>query len=120
MVAKHCQCTEHHRVMVKKVNYVHFTTIFKKSQNYMRFLSVNTLLTFGEGDGTPLQCSCLDGRAWWAAVYGVTQSRTRLMRLKQQQQLLSICFKLLLLFLHGFSLLCPQTFQMVCNSRYFS
>ena len=36
----------------------------------------------GEGDGTPLQCSCLenprDRGAWWAAVYGVTQSRTRL------------------------------------------
>ena len=34
----------------------------------------------GEGDGTPLQYSCLenprDGEAWWAAVYGVTQSRT--------------------------------------------
>ena len=33
-------------------------------------------------NGNPLQCSCLenprDGRAWWAAVYGVTQSRTRL------------------------------------------
>ena len=39
----------------------------------------------GEGNGTPLQCSCLenprDGRAWWAAVYGVAQSRTRLKRL---------------------------------------
>ena len=36
----------------------------------------------GEGNGNPLQCSCLgsprDGKAWWAAVYGVTQSRTRL------------------------------------------
>ena len=36
----------------------------------------------GEGNGTPLQYSCLensmDGGAWWAAVYGVTQSRTRL------------------------------------------
>ena len=36
----------------------------------------------GEGNGNPLQCSCLenprDGGAWWAAVYGVTQSRTRL------------------------------------------
>ena len=33
-----------------------------------------------EGNGNPLQCSCLenprDGGAWWAAVYGVTQSRT--------------------------------------------
>ena len=40
---------------------------------------------FGEGDGTPLQYSCLekpmDGGAWWAAVYGVTQSQTRLKRL---------------------------------------
>ena len=34
----------------------------------------------GEGNGNPLQCSCLenprDGGAWWAAVYGVAQSRT--------------------------------------------
>ena len=36
----------------------------------------------GERDCNPLQCSCLenprDGGAWWAAVYGVAQSRTRL------------------------------------------
>ena len=36
----------------------------------------------GEGNGNPLQYSCLenprDGGAWWAAVYGVAQSRTRL------------------------------------------
>ena len=36
----------------------------------------------GEGNGNPLQCSCLqnprDGGAWWATVYGVAQSRTRL------------------------------------------
>ena len=39
----------------------------------------------GEGNGNPLQCSCLEnprgGVAWWAAVYGVAQSRTRLKRL---------------------------------------
>ena len=38
-----------------------------------------------EGNGNPLQCSCLenprDGGAWWAALYGVAQSRTRLKRL---------------------------------------
>ena len=38
----------------------------------------------GEGNGNPLQCSCLensrDGGAWWAAIYGVAQSRTRLKR----------------------------------------
>ena len=44
-----------------------------------------SLPCIGEGNGNPLQCSCLenprDGGAWWAAVYGVTQSRTRLKRL---------------------------------------
>ena len=44
-----------------------------------------SLLCTGEGNGDPLQCSCLetprDGGAWWAAVYGVAQSRTRLKRL---------------------------------------
>ena len=43
------------------------------------------LSCIGEGNGNPLQCSCLenprDGRAWWASVYGVAQSRTRLKRL---------------------------------------
>ena len=39
-----------------------------------------SLPCIGEGNGNPLQCSCLenpgDGGAWWAAVYGVAQSRT--------------------------------------------
>ena len=43
-----------------------------------------SLSCIGEGNGNPLQCSCLenprDGGAWWAAVYGVAQSRTRLKR----------------------------------------
>ena len=42
-------------------------------------------ICIGEGNGNPLQCSCLenprDGGAWWAAVYGVAQSPTRLKRL---------------------------------------
>ena len=44
-----------------------------------------SLSCIGEGNGNPLQCSCLenprDRGVWWAAVYGVTQSRTRLKRL---------------------------------------
>ena len=49
-------------------------------------LHFHSLLScFGEGNGNPLQCSCLenprDGGAWWAAIYGVAQSRTRLKRL---------------------------------------
>ena len=41
-----------------------------------------SLSCIGEGNGNPLQCSCLenprDGGAWWAAVYGVTQGWTQL------------------------------------------
>jgi len=44
-----------------------------------------SLSCIGEGNGNPLQCSCLenprDGGAWWAAVYGVAQSWTRLQQL---------------------------------------
>ena len=42
-----------------------------------------SLSCIGEGNVNPLQCSCLentgDGQAWWAAAYGVAQTRTRLM-----------------------------------------
>ena len=48
-----------------------------------------SLLCIGEGNGNPHQCSCLEsprnGRAWWAAVYGVAQSRTRLKRLSSSR-----------------------------------
>ena len=44
-----------------------------------------SLSCIGEGNGNPLQCSSLenprDGGGWWATVYGVAQSRTRLKRL---------------------------------------
>ena len=52
-----------------------------------------SLSCIGEGNGNPLRCSCLenprDGRAWWAAIYGVTQSQTRLKRLSSSSS--SIC-----------------------------
>ena len=56
-----------------------------------------SLFTFiiGEGNGNPLQCSCLetprDGGAWWAAIYGIAQSQTRLKRLS------SSCSKIVIL-----------------------
>ena len=47
-----------------------------------------SLSCIGEGNGNPLQCSCLenprDGEAWWAAIYGVAQSQTRLKRLSSR------------------------------------
>ena len=52
-----------------------------------------SLSCIGEGNGNPLQCSCLenprDGGAWWAAVSGVAQSWTRLKRLSSS----SICVR---------------------------
>ena len=55
-----------------------------------------SLSCIGEGNGNPLQCSCLenprDSAAWWADVYGVTQSWTRLKRLSSSSS--SISFSL--------------------------
>ena len=49
-----------------------------------------SLSCIGEGNGNPLQCSCLenarDRTAWWAAVYGAAQSRTRLKRLSSSSR----------------------------------
>ena len=54
-----------------------------------------SLSHIGEGNGNPLQCSCLenprDGGAWWAAVYGVAQSRTWLKRLSSSSSSRLIC-----------------------------
>ena len=54
-----------------------------KSQTRLSDFTITfSLSCAGDGNGNPLQCSCLensrDGGAWWAAVYGVAQSRTRL------------------------------------------
>ena len=56
-----------------------------------------SLSCIGEGNGSTLQCSCLenprDGGAWWAAVYGVAQSRTRLKRLSSSNSMVTISNK---------------------------
>ena len=55
-----------------------------------------SLSCIGEGNGNPLQCSCLenprDGGARWAAVYGVTQSWTRLKWLSSSSRSLIVLF----------------------------
>ena len=62
-----------------------------------------SLSYIGEGNGNPLQCSCLenprDRGAWWVAVYSVAQSQTRLKRLSSSSsQLLAHLGGFLLLF----------------------
>ena len=62
-----------------------------------------SLSCIGEGNGNPLQCSCLEnhrnGGAWWAAVSGVAQSRTRLKQLSSSS---------LVWISHFIYSLCPQ------------
>ena len=59
--------------------------VHKVAQSRTQVKRLSMRACIGEGNGNPLQCSCLenpgDGGAWWAAVYGVAQSRTRLKRL---------------------------------------
>ena len=57
-----------------------------------------SLSCIGEGNGNPLQCSCLENPrvrgAWWAAVYGVTESWTRLKRLSSSSSNGVRCYSL--------------------------
>ena len=57
-----------------------------------------SLSCIGEGNGNPLQSSCLenprDGRAWWAAICGVAQSQTRLKRPSSSSSSMWITFPL--------------------------
>ena len=72
---------------------------FIHSLAILKFCDCLTSLHFsvsciGEGNGNPLQCSCLenprDRGAWWAAVSGVAQSRTQLKRLSSSRRYLSV------------------------------
>ena len=73
MVLENCKAT------CKRINLEHPLTLYTKvNSKWIKY-------RIGEGKGNPLQCSCLenprDSGAWWAAIYGVAQSRTRLKRL---------------------------------------
>ena len=67
-----------------------------------------SLSCIGEGNGNPLQCSCLenprDGGAWWAAVSGVAQSQTRLKWLSSSSSNGTGCHDLSFLKMLGFKL----------------
>ena len=67
----------------------------KESETTERLHFQFSLSCIGEGNGNTLQCSCLenprDGEAWWAAIYGVAQSRTRLKRLSSSSSSFNLC-----------------------------
>ena len=68
-------------VFFYRLNYLNLC----KSHSIVYYMELFSNLWLLEGNGNPVQCSCLanprDGGAWWAAVSGVAQSRTRLKRL---------------------------------------
>ena len=66
----------------------------KESDTSERLHFQFSLSCIGEGNGNPLQCSCLenprDEETWWAAIYGVAQSRTWLKRLSSSSSSIAI------------------------------
>ena len=85
-----CQCRQWHPTPVLLPGKSHGRRSLVGCSPWGRYESDTTerlrfyfsLSSIGEGNGNPLQCSCLekprDRGAWWASVYGVAQSRTRL------------------------------------------
>ena len=59
-----------------------WAAVHRIAQSWTQLKRLSMHACIGEGNGNPLQCSCLenprDGGAWWAAIYGVAQNRIRL------------------------------------------
>jgi len=88
-IATHCSILAWRILWTGELGAIHGVA---QSQTWLKRLSIHACIR--EGNGNPLQYSCLenprDGGAWWAAVYGVTQSQTRLKRLSSRSSLLSL------------------------------
>ena len=87
-------------MLIRDSKLVHFWEIFNPFfiiHFWNLYLLRHLAHCIGEGNGNPLQCSCLenprDGGAWWAAVYGVTQSWTRLKWLSSMSSLDKCLFR---------------------------
>ena len=84
-----------------------------------------SLSCIGEGNGNPLQCSCLenprDTRAWWAAVYGVAQGRTWLKQLSSSSSFRDIeyLFHNILYYPFNFQRICSDIPSFICSINNF-
>ena len=84
-----------HGIESQTQKYFYLSTYFLVLSRRMKLAITEFRNSYGEGNGSPLQCSCLEnpGRAWWAAIYGVAQSWTRLKRLSSSSSMLSNLFQ---------------------------
>ena len=79
--------------LINECSWKHYLSVLKGGNNPNIHQLIYGQVKCGEGNGNPPQYSCLenprDGGDWWAAVYGVTQSRTRLKWLRSSSIQLS-------------------------------
>ena len=97
-----------------------FTGSLRVGHDWVTSLSLSCI---GEGNGNPLQCSCLenprDGGTWWAAVYGVVQRRTQLKQLSSSSSSIPtpsphpVCRKIIF---HKTSLWCQKSWGLLIHS----
>ena len=78
-----------------------------------------SLSCIGEGNGNPLQCSCLENPryrgAWWAAIYGVAQSQTQLKRLSSSSSSSSIVALFFSFFMEQYCSGCTNLYSTDCG-----
>ena len=74
-------CFQNLYTFIRNQTFLSYFLIQELWLSFLKSLLVSSIY-FGEGNGTPIQYSCLenpmDGGAWWAAVHGVARSQTRL------------------------------------------
>ena len=87
----------HSSTLAWKIPWMEEPEVHEVSKNRTRLSDFTFTFHIGEGNGNPLQCSCpenpRDGGAWWATVYGVAQSRTRLKRLSSSSSSVTLVSK---------------------------
>ncbi|RJF54568.1 hypothetical protein D4L84_09060 [Campylobacter coli] len=70
---------------IYKEGVINIPILYMRKLRYRDIMKYTSISCIGEGNGHPLQCSCLenprDRAAWWAAIHEVAQSRTRLKQL---------------------------------------
>ena len=86
----------HSCILAQRIPWTEEPAVHRVAQIQIQMKRLSMHACIREGNGNPLQCSCLenprDRGAWWAAIYGVTQSRTRLKQLSHSSSRIQLHF----------------------------